>query len=104
TRAAAAEAGGLVVVFDPTRVTPGIELSDDPILRFRAEAYRVSSERRAEALRHPPGWTPGPITSAGRTSAITVLTPCPSWWARWLRWLWAVLAAQKGLMRQRHPS
>ena len=35
-----------VLVFDPTRVTDGIELSDDPILAFRSKAYSVSVERR----------------------------------------------------------
>jgi catalase len=34
-------------VFDPTRVTAGIELSDDPILHFRPRAYSASVERRA---------------------------------------------------------
>jgi catalase len=34
-------------VFDPTRITDGIELSDDPVLRFRARAYSVSYDRRA---------------------------------------------------------
>jgi catalase len=34
-------------VFDPTRVTDGIELSDDPVLRFRADAYSVSYDLRA---------------------------------------------------------
>jgi catalase len=33
-------------VFDPTRVTDGIELSDDPVLRFRPRAYAISHERR----------------------------------------------------------
>ena len=33
-------------VFDPTRVTDGIELSDDPVLRFRPRAYEISHERR----------------------------------------------------------
>jgi catalase len=33
-------------VFDPTRVAAGIELSDDPILAFRAQAYAVSAQRR----------------------------------------------------------
>lgn len=33
-------------VFDPTRVTDGIELSDDPVLRFRPRAYALSHERR----------------------------------------------------------
>lgn len=35
------------VVFDPTRVTDGIELSDDPVLHFRTRAYTVSVDRRA---------------------------------------------------------
>lgn len=41
------ETGGEVVVFDPTRVVDGIELSDDPILRFRPAAYSESVSRRA---------------------------------------------------------
>lgn len=40
------EHGGDVVVFDPTRVTDGIELSADPILQFRAGAYGASVARR----------------------------------------------------------
>jgi catalase len=40
------EADGGVVVFDPTRVVPGIELSDDPILLFRPQAYSESVKRR----------------------------------------------------------
>jgi catalase len=32
------EAGGRPVVFDPTRIVDGIELSDDPILRYRPAA------------------------------------------------------------------
>ncbi len=40
------ERDGDVLVFDPTRVCEGIELSDDAILRFRAPAYSVSVERR----------------------------------------------------------
>jgi catalase len=43
------ERGGDVLVFDPTRVTDGIELTGDPILRFRPEAYSVSVARRTEA-------------------------------------------------------
>lgn len=34
-------------VFDPTRVVDGIELSDDPILHYRAAAYSESVNRRA---------------------------------------------------------
>ncbi|MGO1057190.1 catalase family peroxidase [Crossiella sp. CA198] len=34
-------------VFDPTRVTPGIDLSDDPVLAFRTRAYAVSFARRS---------------------------------------------------------
>jgi catalase len=41
------ERDGDVLVFDPTRVVPGIEPSDDPILNFRPRAYSVSVERRA---------------------------------------------------------
>jgi catalase len=40
------ETGGDVLVFDPTRVIDGIELSDDPVLRFRRDAYSVSVARR----------------------------------------------------------
>lgn len=40
------EQGDDVLVFDPTRVTDGIELSDDAVLRFRGPAYSVSVERR----------------------------------------------------------
>ena len=40
------ERNGDVLVFDPTRVTEGIELSDDPILLFRPRAYSVSVARR----------------------------------------------------------
>jgi catalase len=41
------ERDGDILVFDPTRVTDGIELSDDPILRFRPRAYSVSVARRS---------------------------------------------------------
>jgi catalase len=41
------ENDGDVLVFDPTRVTDGIELSDDRVLNFRTHAYSVSVERRA---------------------------------------------------------
>lgn len=44
----AVEADGGVVVFDPTRVIDGIELSDDPILHYRSRAYAVSAARRAK--------------------------------------------------------
>jgi catalase len=40
------ERDGDILVFDPTRVIDGIELSDDAILRFRGPAYSVSVERR----------------------------------------------------------
>jgi len=42
------ETGGDVLVFDPVRVTDGIELSDDPILRFREHAYSASVARRTQ--------------------------------------------------------
>jgi catalase len=38
-------------VFDPTRLVPGVEVSDDEILRVRGKVYRRSHERRvAEGL------------------------------------------------------
>jgi catalase len=40
------ERDGDILVFDPTRVTDGIELSDDPILHFRPRTYSVSVARR----------------------------------------------------------
>jgi catalase len=40
------ETEGDVLVFDPVRVTEGIELSDDPVLRFREHAYSASVARR----------------------------------------------------------
>ena len=45
------ELDGDVLVFDPTRVTDGIELSGDQILRARSGAYSVSVERRSGAPR-----------------------------------------------------
>jgi catalase len=41
------ETGDDVLVFDPMRVTDGIEPSDDRILHVRSPAYSVSVERRA---------------------------------------------------------
>jgi catalase len=43
------ERDGDVLVFDPTRVTDGIECSDDPILHARSGAYRVSVARRTSS-------------------------------------------------------
>jgi catalase len=40
------EAAARSLVFDPARVTDGIELSDDPVLVFRPKAYSLSAERR----------------------------------------------------------
>lgn len=45
------ERDGDVLVFDPTRVVEGIELSGDPVLRFRPRAYSVSVERRSGIAR-----------------------------------------------------
>jgi catalase len=42
------------IVFDPTGVVPGIELSDDPILKFRSLAYGVSFDRRNGEKRTEP--------------------------------------------------
>jgi catalase len=41
------EQGGEIVVFDPMRLTDGIEPSDDRILAYRPRAYSVSAERRS---------------------------------------------------------
>jgi catalase len=40
------ERGNDIVVFDPMRVTDGIEPSDDPVLRFRTLAYSASVKLR----------------------------------------------------------
>jgi catalase len=45
------EQGGDVLVFDPTRVIDGIELSDDPLPRLRSHAYSISVERRSGVAR-----------------------------------------------------
>jgi len=45
------ERGGDILVFDPTRVTDGIECSDDPILQFRPHAYAESVYRRSGVRR-----------------------------------------------------
>jgi catalase len=47
------EHGGDIVVFDPMRVTDGIEPSDDPVLRFRTLAYSASVKLRTGADRGP---------------------------------------------------
>ncbi|MEO6471234.1 MAG: catalase family peroxidase [Aeromicrobium sp.] len=41
------ETDGNIVVFDPTRMTDGIELSDDKILAYRARAYSASANLRS---------------------------------------------------------
>lgn len=45
---------GDVLVFDPTRVTDGITLSNDRILRARPHAYAESVFRRSGIRHHPP--------------------------------------------------
>ncbi len=45
------EHDGDILVFDPTRVTSGIECSDDPILHFRPHAYAESVYRRTGVRR-----------------------------------------------------
>jgi catalase len=47
------EHDGDIVVFDPMRVTDGIEPSDDPVLRFRTQAYSASVKLRAGVDRGP---------------------------------------------------
>ncbi len=36
------------IVFDPTRMTDGIEPSNDPVLQFRPPAYSLSAQRRTD--------------------------------------------------------
>jgi catalase len=45
------ERDGDIVVFDPMRVTDGIEPSDDPVLHFRTYAYSVSVKERSGVSR-----------------------------------------------------
>jgi catalase len=45
------ERDGDILVFDPSRVIDGIELSDDRILHFRPRAYSASVERRTGVAR-----------------------------------------------------
>lgn len=45
------ERDGDVLVFDPTRVTDGIELTDDEILRIRSDVYALSVLRRTGVAR-----------------------------------------------------
>ena len=47
------ERGGDIVVFDPMRVTDGIEPSDDPVLNFRTLAYSASVKLRTGVDRGP---------------------------------------------------
>lgn len=47
------EHGGDIVVFDPMRVTDGIEPSNDPVLRFRTIAYSASVKLRTGVDRGP---------------------------------------------------
>ena len=47
------EHGGDIVVFDPMRVTDGIEPSDDPVLRFRTLVYSASVKLRSGVDRGP---------------------------------------------------
>jgi catalase len=48
------EHDGDVLVFDPTRVVPGIDLSNDPILNYRRDAYSESVLRRSGVHRAEP--------------------------------------------------
>lgn len=43
----ALDEAGRALVFDPMRLTDGIEASNDPVLLFRPRAYSVSAQRRA---------------------------------------------------------
>ena len=65
------ETGDDVLVFDPTRVTDGIELSDDPVLRFRPAAYSDSVRERTAADGPATGRPPTSPTRRGRTAVVT---------------------------------
>jgi catalase len=41
------ESDGSIIVFDPVRITDGIELTADPVLAYRPAAYSESAARRA---------------------------------------------------------
>jgi catalase len=45
------ETNGDILVFDPTRVVDGIELSDDPVLHIRSRVYSESVRRRTGVAR-----------------------------------------------------
>lgn len=47
------------IIFDPLRLTDGIEPSEDPILHFRPRAYAVSYDRRTGAEHQRPPWARG---------------------------------------------
>ena len=47
TKVADPEQSGGLVVYDPTHIADGIELSDDPILRYRGASYGESIARRS---------------------------------------------------------
>ena len=64
------------VVFDPTRVVDGIELSDDPILRYRASAYRESI-RRAPRVGLP---RLGLLASAGHAACARKVAGAMPYW------------------------
>ncbi|HKJ36106.1 MAG TPA: hypothetical protein VKA36_06030, partial [Solirubrobacterales bacterium] len=44
------------IIFDPMRLTDGIEASEDPILHFRPRAYAVSYDRRTGTGHQRPPW------------------------------------------------
>ncbi len=43
-------------IFDPLRLTEGIEPSEDPVLHFRPRAYAISYARRTGDETRPPDW------------------------------------------------
>jgi catalase len=61
------ETGGDVLVFDPLRLTDGIQPSDDPVLQFRPRAYSSSIAARTAAAPAPAAVTPEG-TSAGHAT------------------------------------
>ena len=58
------EIGDPIMLHDPTRVTDGIQLTDDPIIEARRGAYEVSVAHRTG------GWTSCPFAKVAGTKAV----------------------------------
>jgi catalase len=59
------EIGDPIMLHDPTRITDGIELSDDPIVQVRRGVYEVSAAQRTG------GWRSCPFAAIAGASGPT---------------------------------